>query len=364
MLWTLMLSGAGNVGSGFLEILHDRSAALRTVHGVDLRVVGVCEYDGCVIDPVGLDAGDVLAALRSGRPLSTLPGVGRPNMTARDMLDAADADILLEATPLNLAHGEPGLGTVTAALQRGMHVVTANKGPLALAYSELASLGEPPVGRGSAPPAAGAGPRRPLLRFSATVAGALPVLNIGGRDLAGDSITRIEAVLNGTSQSIVRAMEDGADFTGALLDAQRRGIAEADPSLDVNGWDAACKLLITANAVLGESATLDDIAVEGIRGLDAKRITTAAANGCRLVPLCLAELGADGSYRLSVGPTALPYEHPLARLTPDEMGVAFYTRYVDRVFGASLEPGPGPASAAMLRDVLDIVRSVECREAA
>lgn len=360
----LCLAGAGHVGAGFLIMLHDRRDELALRYGVDLQVSGVAEYGGCAVDSDGLDLREVLAALLAGQPLGTIPGKGRPGMTSSQMVGECEAAILLEATPVNLVDGEPGLGAVRIALGRGMHVVLANKGPLALAYPEIAALSDLADGWGSAyARPAGQGAARPQLRFSATVAGALPVLNIGRRDLAGDRITRIEAVLNGTTQSILRAMESGVSFDEALADAQRRGIAETDPALDVDGHDGACKLVITANAVLGLAMTPADVVVEGIRGLSSAEVAGYHADGKQLVLLCLAEVTDDRSYRLSVTPTPLSADHPLARLTPDEMGVAYYTDHVDRLFAATLEPGPGPASAAMLRDVLDIVRGDTCQTA-
>jgi homoserine dehydrogenase len=245
-----------------------------------------------------------------------------------------------------------------------VHVVLANKGPLALCYAELAGLSDLASGWGSCcrPAEAGPGAGRPRLRFSATVAGALPVVNIGRRDLAGDRITRIEAVLNGTTHSILRAMQRGLTFQDGLADAQARGIAEEDPGLDVSGHDSACKLVITANSVLGMSATLADVEIEGITRITPAEVAAAQVRGEQLILLCLAS-EVPGGYDLSVRPTPVPADHPLTRLTPDEMGVVYYTEYVDRLFGASLEPGPEPASAAMLRDVIDIVGSERCRSA-
>jgi homoserine dehydrogenase len=149
-------------------------------------------------------------------------------------------------------------------------------------------------------------------------------------------------------------MEGGYSYEDALRDAQRRGIAEADPSLDVDGWDAACKLVITANAVLGQPTTLADLSIEGIRKVDHEMVANARARGEQFVLLCLAEWEGE-HYQLSVKPTALPLDHPLARLTPDEMGVVYYTDVVDRLSVASSEPGAAPASAAMVRDIIDIL---------
>jgi homoserine dehydrogenase len=157
-------------------------------------------------------------------------------------------------------------------------------------------------------------------------------------------------------------MEAGQSYADALLDAQRRGIAEADPSLDVDGWDAACKLVITANAVLGQPTTLADVVVKGIRHVDHDTVRSVLNEGQRMVLLCLAERTGQESahYRLSVKPTPLPLAHPLSRLTPDEMGVVYYTDVVDRLSAASEEPGSAPAAAAMLRDMIDIVRDETC----
>jgi homoserine dehydrogenase len=349
------------VGSGFVSMLNRRHAEIAVRYGVDLQVCGIAELGGCALDPGGLDLAAVLATLTAGMPLGTMPAVGRPGMTSRQLIEECRPDTLLEATPVNLEDGEPGLSAVRAALAAGVHVVLANKGPLALRYRELAAVSDLADGWGSSyHPAAPGQNARPRLRFSATVAGALPVLNIGKRDLAGDRIIRLEGVLNGTTHSILRAMERGLSFADALADAQARGIAEADPSLDVSGHDSACKLVITANVVLGMPATLADVEISGITELTQAEVADNLARGQRLVLLCLAS-EVPGGYALSVGPAPVRDDHPLARLTPDEMGVVFYTEHVDRLFGASLEPGPDPASAAMLRDVIDIVRSETCQ---
>jgi homoserine dehydrogenase len=359
-LYRIALVGLGNVGSAVLSILHREQHSLLKRYGVTFCVIGVAELGGCAIDENGLDLGELLATLQAKQSIASLPSVGRPGMPGIELLTQLRPDIVLEATPVNLQDGQPGLSIVTAALQQGIHVVLANKGPLALAYRKLAALSDLSVGWGRVyhekPSTPIAQTPYPKLRFSACVAGALPTINLGCRDLAGCGILRLEAVFNGTTQYILRAMEEGQSYEAALLDAQRRGIAETDPSLDVDGLDAAAKLVITANAVLGQAAQLSDVRVQGIRGLSQASVQQSLKNGQRMVLVCLAEL-IDGSYQLSVQPTALTLEHPLARLTPDEMGVVFYTQDVERLSCASSEPGAAPAAAAMLRDMLEIVRS-------
>ena len=226
---------------------------------------------------------------------------------------------------------------------RGRHAVLANKGPLALAFAQVAALGD-----------MDGAPGRPQLRFSACVGGALPSVNVGRRDLAGARIRRVEAILNGTSQGILRMMEQGIAYGEALAEMQRRGLAETDPSLDVEGWDAANKLVIIANAVLRRPTTLKDVSVEGVLGLTAADLVSAQARGERIVLRCLAEWTGN-DYALSVRPTALPLAHPLARMSGDEMGIVYETDITGRQTISTQERDPIPTASAMLRDAVDVM---------
>jgi homoserine dehydrogenase len=307
---------------------------------VAFRVVGAADSGGVAAAPDGLDPAAVLALKERGESVAALP-VGRAGVPALELVQSVTADALLEATPVDLRTGQPGLELTRAALRRGLPVVLANKGPLALAYQELAGLSD--LGAGATP-----------LRFSACVGGAMPTINLGRRDLAGARILRVEAVLNGTTQYILRAMEGGRSYADVLAEAQRRGLTETDPSLDVDGWDAANKLVILANAVLRQPTTLADVAVEGIAALDADTLRAAGARGERIVLLCLAEANGDGRFRLSVRPTPMPLDHPLARMDGDEMGVVYHTDIAGRSSATSAERDPVPTAAAMLRDLLEI----------
>ncbi len=347
--YRLILSGLGNVGRSFLTIMQSQELLLAEQYGVALRVVAAVDSGGAAIDALGLDPGAILALKQERQSVAAMPGCGQAGMGPVELAAHIEADILLEATPVNLVNGQPGLDTARTALRRGMHVVLANKGPLALAYAELAGLSD--MGAASADRG---NPRDwPALRFSACVGGSLPTIAIGRRDLAGARIQRVEAVLNGTTQGILRAMEQGTSYADALAEMQRRGLAETDPSLDVEGWDSANKLTIVANAVLRRPTTLADVAVTGITALTADDLRAAMARGERIVLLCLAErLGDD--IRLSVRPTPLPLDHPLARMRADEMGVVYFTDISGIQTATTRETDPVPTAAAMLRDVLDI----------
>ncbi|MBU6334225.1 MAG: homoserine dehydrogenase [Chloroflexi bacterium] len=340
----MLLCGVGNVGRHLIAIIAARDALLRERYGLDLRVVGAVDSSGGASDPAGLNLQHLLDVKRAGAGVAALAG-GLPGQSGPMLAATLDYDLLLEATPVNLRHGDPGLRIVRTALGRGIDSVLANKAPLALAFAELARLGSIDARRDGGP----------LLRFSACVGGALPTINLGIRDLAGATIERVEAVVNGTTQGILRAMESGVPYDAALAQMQRAGLAETDPALDVDGWDAANKLVIIANAVLRQPATLADLTIEGIRAITPEHLRAARARGERIVLLGLADR-AGARYRLSVAPTALADDHPLARMGADEMGVVYTSDISGRQFATSREHDPQPTAAAMLRDVIEIAR--------
>lgn len=340
----IALIGLGNVGRSFAGVLLSQHDLLRDHYGLEFRIVGAADSGGAAIAPDGLDLEALIAVKQRHLSVATLADVGKPGMSGLELVEQVAAKAVLEATPVDLRTGQPGLDITRAALRRGIPVVLANKGPLALAFPELAALSD------------WGNPAGPALRFSACVGGAMPTINIGVRDLAGARILRVEAVLNGTTQFLLRAMERGQSYTEVLADAQRRGLTETDPSLDVDGWDAANKLVILANAVLRQPATLADVEVEGISGLTSALLQAAAARGERIVLLCLAERHGEETspFKLSVRPTALPMDHPLARMDGDEMGVVYHTDIAGRSSATSQEVDPVPTAAAMLRDLIEI----------
>ena len=351
----LILAGLGNVNRSFLGILQSQAVLLRERYGLAFTIVGAADSGGAATDPAGLDIAALLAAKRAGASVATLAGAGRTGATALDLARSLEADALLEATPVNLRDGQPGLDVVRAALGRGIACVLANKGPLALAYAELAEMSDLAAqGMGDGGWGMGEVPHHPpALRFSACVGGAMPSVNVGWRDMRGCRIERVEAVLNGTTQGILRAMEQGESYADALAEMQRRGLAETDPTLDVEGWDAANKVVILANAVLRQPTRLADVAVEGITRLTADDLRAAGARGERIVLLCLAERAGE-TYKLSVRPTALPADHPLARMSADEMGIVYHTDIAGTLSMTTREIDPVPTAAAMLRDTIEI----------
>jgi homoserine dehydrogenase len=335
----LLLIGVGNVGRRFLELLVRKRDTLCDRLGLELILTGVADTSGVAICPTGLDPQQVVQLKAEGRGVAAYPHWGQPGVSAFEMVRITWADLLLEASPANLEDGQPGLRCIEVALSRGMHVVTANKAPLVLAFPRLLTL---------------ARVHGVQLRFDATVAGGLPAVNLGQRDLAAAEIYRLEGILNLTTNYILTRMaQNGLSYDEALAHAQAAGHAETDPSLDVEGWDAANKLVILAHSVLDYPATLADVTVEGITHVTAEALRQAAAEGKRVKLVATAERDGD-RYRLSVRPVWLDADHPLAQLGPKQMAIVYHTDISGVITAAIVEETPVPTASAMLRDVVDI----------
>jgi homoserine dehydrogenase len=335
----ILMVGLGNLGRRFCDLLVDRGPYLEARYGLRLLLVGVADSGGVAYDRDGLDPARLSQIKLAGGSAADYPGVGRRGQAA-ELIAEAEADLLCEASPVNLREGaEPGLTHVRLALERGLHVVTANKGPMVLAYQELHDL------------AARYGVQ---LRFDGTVAGGLPAVNIGGRDLRGATVRRIEAVPNLCTGYVMELLADVISWEEALELARAEGVLEADPAFDLDGWDAAAKLVILANAVMGYPARLEDVERTGITQQDGVRLRAAREQGRAYKLLATAERGADGGVNLRVAPTLLPADHFLACLGRKHIGVVFHTDIYGTITATIEEPTPLPSAAAMLRDILDI----------
>lgn len=332
----LVMVGLGNVGRRLLELIELKRELLRARLGLEFIIVGAADTSGAAVTRDGLDIAEMLRLKRARQGMAAYPKLGRPEMTPLELVRVADADVLVELSLTNLKDGEPGLGAIRAALVHKVNVVTANKGPLVLAYQELAALAQANGAR---------------MLHSATVTGGLPTLNIGTRDLGTTVIEKFEGIVNGTTNYILSRMSEGQSYAEALRHAQDIGMAEADPSLDVDGWDAANKLVIIANAVLKRPTTLRDVAVEGIRGVTPNDLRAAEAHRQVIKLLALAER-VGGDYHLSVRPTRLDKVHPLANVSAGMMAVIYHTDINGTIFASIEEHDPYPTAAAVLRDVV------------
>lgn len=333
MLINAALMGLGSVNRNLLTILARKAVPLQRDHGIGFRIVLVADSRGVAVDSAGFDPADIVARKAAGGSTVDFAGY-RGAVPVESLLESEGIDLVFEASPVDLRTGGPGLALTRAALQQGISVVLANKGPVVLAFRELHAT----AGRTGA-----------SLKYSATVCGGLPVLNIGRRDMIAGEILRLRGVFNATTNFILDEMAAGVAYRDALAEAQRRGIAEADPSLDVDGWDTANKLLIIANSLLGADISLEDIEVTGIAGVTTQMIAAEAALGNVIRLVASAEAG-----RYSVAPLALPGADFLAQCKGWEMAVEMHTDIYGINYHKLWEREPTPTAASMLRDAVHI----------
>jgi len=336
----LLLNGLGQVGGRFVQLLRERSDLLEERHGLRLLLVGAADSSGAIHDPSGLDLEAILRLKQAGKGLAELLGAV-PGQALTCLIEHHGADLVLEAAPSNLWNGQPGLEVAREALRRGIPLVLASKGPLVLAFPELASLSD------------WSDASKPAMRFSGTVGGCLPSVNLGRRDLAGCRIRGLQGVLNLSTGIYLAGMEEGKALDEILAEVQAAGLAEADPSLDVDGWDLAAKLCILCHAVLRHPTRITEIPRRGLRDLAPGEAKTARARGGRILMLARAEAAEEG-YRLSVGPEYLEPGHPFFGLELGASGLLCETDIQGRQVVLNAGQGPMGTAAAMLRDALEI----------
>ena len=338
--YRLAMIGFGNVGQGFARILQERSEELAQQAGAAFRIVAVSDMlKGSVYNPDGLDIDTLLSTVSE---TGKLDGVDAPERGWDAEKTSADsnADVVIEISYTDLETGEPALTYIRKALEAGKHVVTTNKGPVALQYPALAKL---------------AREKNLEIGVEGTVQSGTPALRLGQDLLVGAGVHKVQGILNGTTNYILTQMESGATYEDALKDAQDKGYAEADPAGDVEGHDAAGKVVIIANLLMGLPLTMSDVACEGITKLTPDDINAAKKAGERWKLIGSVEKTAEG-YNASVKPTRLPLTHPLASVADATNAVTYSTDLLGDV--TLVGPGAGRTETgyALLGDLLAIHR--------
>lgn len=334
--------GYGGVGKALVRLLNMQKEILEG-EGLSITVSYVVDYYGGIHAAEGIDLAALEAFTEKEKNITKFFG-GSAEITAADMVSDPSVDLAVIMTPTNKETGQPGLSYAEGLLEAGKHVVISDKGPIMLAYHRLAALAKS---------------RGVQLGIGCTTGGALPSVNAGMIDMAGSSISSIEGVLNGTTNFILKYMEDHhCEYAQALKIAQECGIAETDPTLDVEGWDTAGKLLILTNVLMGEEKTLADIKVSGITALTAADIESAAAAGLKY-KLVGKTINKDGQLHMSVGLERLPAEHLLYSVEGKNKAVRYVSDTLGELAVIGGASGVIPAAASILRDMVNIHRKYQ-----
>ncbi len=268
--YKIALLGFGNVGQALAEMLLEKKDDLIDKPGIGFRVVGIGSgTHGFAIDPRGLPLQDLLDAYRGGTSLDEFSSISVSDSAS--FIEKCGADALIETTPVNYKTGEPALSYLRQALELGQHAITANKGPVVHGYRELNDLAKR---------------YRVSFLFESTVMDGAPVFSIARSGLPGARVTGFSGILNSTTNLILTRMEEGETQEEAIKYAQSIGIAESDPSGDVDGWDAAVKVAALVTVLMDIPFLPEQVQRTGIRGLTPDLIQEAKDNGKRWKLVC------------------------------------------------------------------------------
>lgn len=314
------------LGYGFLGRRLAKELALNGVEGV--KLVGIASSKGHIYREKGFKPGEL--------PEDITKASDFREGSSLELVDGRLADLLVELTPTNIRDGEPGLSHIRRALEEGMDVVTANKGPMALAYEELTGLAEE---------------RGVMLLYEATVGGGMPLISLQKRCLMADELLEIRGILNGTTNYILSRMHfEGMTFDLALREAQMLGIAERDPSLDINGIDTALKIVILANSLMNARRKLSDVKVKGIRKVTSEAVAAAKESG-----MAIKLIGTASEEELSVAPRLIKLGDPLCI-----HGTLNAVNFKLRILGNLTIIGEGAGEStvsALLNDIREVARA-------
>ncbi len=321
----LGLIGCGTVGQGLLQILKDKKDLLRDKFGFEARVVGITDkLKGTLVIPEGIDIAAVLDVLGQGKGLADYP-----KATAA------------QAEPLDKT-GEPATSYVKKALRTGKHVVTSNKGPAALHYREINDL---------------ARQNGLQFRIEGAVMSGTPVFHLAESGLAGNTIREVKGILNGTTNFILTKMEtEGMDYGPALALAQKLGYAEADPTADVEGFDALAKVVILSNVLLGGALKTSDVPCKGISAITKADVKAAKAQGFRYKLIGHAK-NENGVVTATVSPQKLPLSDPLAGVMGAQNALSLETDLMGKITIQGAGAGKTETGFAILSDILAVHRS-------
>ena len=333
----LIVLGFGNVGQGFVELLLEKKHEINRNFGLRLDVVAVVDSKGYALFERGLNLSELLYAKRRYGTVAKHEKWGSDELDAIEIIEDFDADILVDMTPTNIIDGEPGMSYLKSAFSTNKHVVSTNKGPFALDYKGLITE---------------ARQKELNLKISGTVGGATPMIDFAKKCIIANNILGIEGILNGTTNHILTKMHiEGQRFEDALVDAQKMGIAEADPSYDIEGIDAACKLTILANSIMNRYVTIHDVETRGIGDITPAQIIDAKNRGMAIKLIC-----AIGE-KISVKPMEVPLNSPLC--VHGTLNVIKYsTELAGDFFLIGAGAGGKETATAVIRDIIDIAYKI------
>ncbi len=330
----LILVGFGTVAQSLVRIINSDKARLINEYGFEPKITTIVDSRGYCADENGLDLSLSLKTKSRSGTVGKYPNKGHVKTSTSTIMSNSDAEVLIETTPSNFKDAEPGISNIKNALSEGKHVVTANKGPLALSMPALLEL---------------AAHKKVQLLFSATVGGGTPFLNFATKCLAGERVTGIRGILNGTTNYILTRMAESSISLGsALREAKTKGYAESDPSNDIEGFDTAAKIVIIANWIMKKRTSLNDLRIEGISSVTPLMLKRAKALSSQVKLI-----GQLSDSRAFVKPEPVSISDPVC--VPDTLNaLTFSTEHAGDMTLIGYGAGGEKTASAIVRDLVDI----------
>jgi homoserine dehydrogenase len=342
--YKLAFLGFGNVGKALAKLLLKKRADIEENTGIIFTITGIATGTrGIAIDPGGIDLTQALELLKSGQPISQITNF--PVTTSLEFVQNCGADLLFETLPVNYKTGQPAVDLIRTALDSGMHVATANKGPVVHAYHELTALAES---------------KGLKFYFESAVMDGVPVFALFRETLPAANVLAFRGVLNSTTNLILTRMEAGESYAAAVAYAQSIGIAETDPSGDVDGWDAAIKVSALATVLMGVPTRPQDVDRTGIRDITIEEIKLAKASGKRWKLVCEARWE-DGQLRTMVAPQMVGIDSPLYGIEGTTSMVQIESDVLGKLSLIEEDPGPHTTAYGLMADFLNTVKWSSCQ---
>jgi homoserine dehydrogenase len=340
--YRLCFVGFGNVGQAFARLLLDKQSELQQKYDIRFIVTGIATgRHGKAINPSGLDLDRALACMEAKQSLANLSTIAVPDNMI-DFIKACPADVMFENSPVNHHTGQPAVDHVYTALEAKMHCVTANKGTVVHGYRQLTDL------------AARHGKR---FMIESTVMDGAPIFSLFRGALPGVKLTGFKGILNSTSNLILERMENGESLEDAIIYTQSVGLAETDPSADVDGWDAAIKVAALTTVLMDRPLTPEQINPQGIRAISPQMIAEASAAGERWKLVCRASL-VDGELRTRVAPERVSSTSPLYAVGGSSSYCEFQLDTLPGLGITETDPSPVTTAFGLLADFINLARGM------
>lgn len=342
---TLILVGFGNASQAFCRMLLEEGSSVKASEGVELCVTGiVTRSKGVLLDPKGIDLSSALSDVAESGVFS-LTHPQRVEMTTLEAIQNSGAQVMIELSTLSVEDGQPAISHIEAAFECGMHVVTANKGPIAWAYKKLNSM---------------AVSKSLEFLHETTVMDGAPVFNLVRETLPGCKVVRFKGILNSTTNFVLERMAAGYDYDASVYEAQRQGFAEADPSLDIDGWDAAAKTSALINVLMDGNSTPMTIDRTGISGITLGEIESARLRGGKLKLLCEGYIE-DGQVKGRVAPSFVDHNDLFSTIDATSSVLSITTNLMGELCMVERNPEIQQTAYGIFSDVLTLIRRLRTR---